>query len=208
MSMNFSNWIALALLTLGMPLVVWAEEPTPSITSTSNGALTFTWNYTVTPGTSSTPSSQTVQFKLRAAAGTGYHVMAQASLSNSLSSPASGGDTVGLGDIGIGIVSLDTASSVLTPRTDQITYGFGYDPGTVTATNGLTPYEGAGAGTATLQDLTGWTKVLSGPQIASTETTTDNTNFILVTMRLAVLPQYWTPGTYTAVVSLQILNGQ
>ncbi len=207
MRLNISNWVALAFLTLGMPLMVWAED-TPSITSVTNGALTFTWYYTVTPGTSSTPSTSTIQFKLRAAAATGYHVMAQATLSNSLSSPANGGDAVGLGDIGIGIVSVQNGSSVLTPRSDMITSGFGYDPATVTASNGLTPYQGAAAGTATLEDLTGWTRILSGPQIATTESTSDNTNFILITMTLGVLPQYWTPGTYTAVVNLQILNGQ
>jgi hypothetical protein len=65
------------------------------------------------------------------------------------------------------------------------------------------------SGQATIADLVNNPNmtIMSGSQIASTENTTSTTNYITVTMTFAELPQYLTPGTFTAVITLTISNG-
>jgi hypothetical protein len=121
--------------------------------------------------------------------------------------PAQGGVTVSSSDVGIGITFVDTsASSVNTPRVDTISNGFNYDPGSITAVNGMQPYKGIALGQATLADLTG-TKILTGPRIASNENVGSSTNFITVTMKLGLLREYFTPASFNAVIGLTISNG-
>ncbi|MBM3791541.1 MAG: hypothetical protein FJW35_14500 [Acidobacteria bacterium] len=100
---------------------------------------------------------------------------------------------------------------MITPRTDVIAAGFDYDPSAVTAVNGLTPYTGMASGQATVADLVNNPniKILNGPQIhATSQSTAETENYITVTMTLALLPQYFTPGTFTAVITLTMANGQ
>lgn len=181
-----------------------------NITDTSNGMLSAVVSFTVTPGTSNTPSAHTVSFRIRCADISGYRVTASAIFSAVPSAPADGGATLAASDIGVGITSVDTSNSqVIKPRTDTIAFGFGYDPGAVSAPNGLTPYTGRAAGQATVADLVAspGTTVLSGDRIAASENPNDPNNYITVTVNLALLPQYFTPGTFTVVLTLSIMNG-
>src|SRR5437016_8208726 len=122
---------------------------------------------TLTPGVSAAPASTQVQFRLRSKNATGYRVDGQASFSTTLLAIASGGATTSAADIGVGITSIGDASGVNLPRTDVIASGFNYDPSTISAVNGLTPFTGAALGKATLADLAAGTKVLSGNKIAA-----------------------------------------
>jgi hypothetical protein len=117
-----------------------------------------------------------------------------------------GGLTIAASDIGVGITSITSASGVITPRTDTIVAGFGYDPTTVVASTGVTPYLGAAAGQATLADLLASKTILSGPRI---DTVTDLTtpDYLTVTMKFGLVPQYFTPCNFTAVITLTISNG-
>lgn len=174
-------------------------------TDTSNFVITLNFG-TLTPGTSGTPTAQTARFRVRCSNATGYHVNAQATFSATPSSPAGGGATIAASDIGVGITSITYAKNVITPRTDSILGGLNYNPGTVTATNGLTPFLGAASGQATLANLAASTKILSGPKVANNENANPN-NYLEVTMTFAVLPQFFTPATFTANVTLTLQNG-
>ena len=112
------------------------------------------------------------------------------------------------GDVGVGITSVIAASGVDLPRADVISAGFNYDPATTPAVNGLTPFGGAASGQATLADLSVGTKILSGNRIApNINTGGGTTNYLTVTMKFAVVPQYFTPANFSAVVTLTISNG-
>jgi hypothetical protein len=163
---------------------------------------------TLTPGVSATPASTQVQFRLRSKNATGYRVDGQASFSTTLLAVTAGGATTSAADIGVGITSIGTASGVSLPRTDVISSGFNYDPSTVAAVNGLTPYTGAASGKATLADLAAGTKLLSGNRIAANiNTGGGTTNYLTVTMKFALVPQYFTPANFSSVVTLTISNG-
>lgn len=179
------------------------------ITDTSDGTLTAVVPFgTMNVGDPSAPVVQQLQFRLRCKDLQGYRLLASASLSNSSSAPDEGGQKLGASDIGVGITAIDlSAAFVIKPRTDQITSGFDYDPSTITPANGLTPYPGAAAGQATLADLAaGGVEILSGPKIANNENF-QTANFLTVTVTLGAFPQFFTPGTATAIVTLTIVDG-
>jgi hypothetical protein len=164
---------------------------------------------TMTPGSSTTPSTTQAQFRVRCNSNQGYNVTATLlSFNVTPASPADGGKTIMASDVGLGITSVDTsASSVTKPRVDTVAAGFNYNPGSVTATNGIAPYTGIAQGQARLSDLS-TAKILSGPRIASNQNKTDASNFITVTMTFGALREYFTPASFTAVVWLTISNGQ
>jgi hypothetical protein len=118
-----------------------------------------------------------------------------------------GGATISASDIGVGITSIVAQSGTNMPRADVIASGFNYDPGAVTAVNGMTPFSGASMGRATLADLAVSRRVLNGNRIAGNINAGGPNNYLTVTMRFAVLPQYFTPANFTAVVTLTISNG-
>src|SRR5213594_1796494 len=124
------------------------------LTDTSNQAISLTIPFgNLTPGKTATPSATQVQFRLRSSSNSGYKVQASAVFTATPSASVSGGSTISASDLGVGITSLGYASSVITPRTDTIVSGFNYDPGSVTAVNGLTPFGGMPSGRATLADI-------------------------------------------------------
>ena len=192
-------------------LVLAAGSQAQVITNTSDGALSASIPFAnLTPGRSTTPSSTQIQFRLRDSNNAGYHVEASAVFSATTSSAVAGGATIAASDIGIGITSITYGSSVITPRTDSITAGLNYDPGSVIATNGLTPYTGIGSGKATLADIIAnpSIKILSGPRIASNESTSTPNNAITVTITFGLLGQFFTPATFSGTLTLTIKNGQ
>jgi hypothetical protein len=149
-----------------------------------------------------------VAFRLRNRVATGYRLDAQ--LTSFIVTPsalADGGATIAGGDIGVGITSIVPGSTVLLPRADVITSGFNYSPGIRTSPNGLTPYQGQALGTATLNDLVASKKILGGNQIAADARLTTAGNYLTVTMAFGLLPQYFTPASFSAVLTLTISNG-
>jgi hypothetical protein len=203
--MNAKRTLLLAIFIFGVTRPCWPQV----LTNTTDGTLnSFAAFGTLTPGSSNTPSTQQLQFRLRCKSNIGYHVSATLlSFTVVPIDPAQGGVTVSSSDVGIGITFVDTsASGVNTPRVDTISNGFNYDPGSVTAVNGMQPYKGIALGQATLADLTG-TKILSGPRIASNENVGSSTNFITVTMKLGLLREYFTPASFNAVIGLTVSNG-
>jgi hypothetical protein len=178
------------------------------ITNASDGTLAAVLAFgTLTPGSSTTPTGTSVQFRLRDNNAAGYHLNAQlTSFTVTPTAPVAGGNTIASSDVGVGITSIVAAGNVLTPRTDTITPGFNYNPATMSSPSGLTPYLGAASGSARLSDLAVSTKILSGPKIANNQNLNPN-NFLTVTMTFGVLPQYFTPATFSAVITLTIANG-
>src|SRR5262245_49105888 len=115
--------------------VLWlttsAFAQTHRITNTADAALATTVAFgTLTPGTSSTPTSAQVQFRLRSRQAGGYRVDGQATFTTTLNAAAAGGTTVSASDIGIGITSIVPAAGADLPRADVISAGFNYDPST------------------------------------------------------------------------------
>ena len=119
-----------------------AQGFSQALTDTSNATLTATLPFgTLTAGTSNTPDSVTVQFRIRDKNAAGYNLqVTSATFTPTTTAAVDGGSTIAASDIGVGIVSVtpSPAFNGVTPRNDVISSGFDYDPGTITGTNGLT----------------------------------------------------------------------
>ena len=179
-----------------------------NITDTNDNTITFvTAVGSLTPANSANLTSGAVQFRIRCQDSAGYRVNALATFTPGAAPTVNGGDTMGAKDVGIGIISVTRESSVITPRTDTIAAGFNYDPATVTVLDGVTPFTSAAMGRATLADLATSRTILSGPRIATSSSTSSNTNYLTVTLSLAALPQYFTPSAFSIVITLTILPG-
>jgi hypothetical protein len=198
-----------AATTAVMWLTTSAFAQNHRITDTTDATLTATAAFgTLTPGTSATPISTQVQFRLRSRQAGGYRIDGQATFTTTLNAAVAGGTTVSASDIGVGITSILPAAGADLPRADVISAGFSYDPSTKSAVNGLTPFTGAASGQATLADLSASRKLLSGNRIAANiNTGGGTTNYLTVTMKFAVVPQYFTPANFSSVVTLTISNG-
>jgi hypothetical protein len=198
------------VFTLGAVLAFPGYGVGQRITNTSDGTLAANLAFGIlTPGKSTTTTGTSVQFRLRDNDGNGYHLNAQLTTPFTVNKTAAddGGAAIASSDVGVGITSIVAASKVITPRTDIITYGFAYNPAAWPAPNGLTPYLGAASGSARLSDLAGaGTTILRGPQIAAGQGFV-NPNYLTVTMAFGVLPQYFTPASFSAVLTLTISNG-
>lgn len=190
--------------TAGTITVSGTDPEAFSITNATDGTLSSTINFgTLTPTSTSTLSSGTAQVRLRS--NKAYKLTSQAT-AISFTGPGSvdGGASIALSDIGFGISSVDaTGANVANAAGHNVVSLFNYDPSTSTVTNGLTPFA---AGTdGTLNDITGSTQVLSGPRISTKGNISTNNNFVLVTFKLATLPQYFTPNTsFSTTVTLTI----
>lgn len=179
------------------------------ITTTSDAALAAVVAMgTLTPAKTSTVTLGQVQFRLRSnnANPNGYRLHAVATFTPGAAATVNGGDTIAAKDIGIGITSITTSFQVDLPRADVILFGFNYDPTTVSAIDGLTPYTNAAGGTATLADLSTSKKILSGNRIAPAQSLA-NPNYLTVTMKFGVLPQYFSPSSFSSVITLTISAG-
>jgi len=199
-----SPWLVI-LLAMAATAAAFGQG---KITDTSDATLVAVLAMgTLTPANTSTLKTGQVQFRLRNKNGGGYRLDAVAVFTPGAAATVNGGDTIAATDIGVGITSIDsTASLVDQPRTDVILAGFSYDPTTVSVINGLTPYTNAAGGKATLADLLTSKKILSGNRIDSTATL-GNPNYLLITMKFGFLPQYFSPSSFSAVITLTISNG-
>jgi hypothetical protein len=181
-----------------------------SLTDTTNSTLTVVLPWTLTPGSSTTPASTSAPFRLRSnnpTASGGYRVDATATFSVTDSTAAAGGADIAATDIGVGITSIATAPNDDMPRADVIAAGFNYNPATVVGTNGYTPYTGIGSGQATIGDLSTSRKILNGNRISNSAGTGNPNNWLTVTMTFGAVPQFFTPCTFSSVITLTISNG-
>lgn len=211
-----TNWTMLLVLflaaqagfaqTTGSVTVTGTNPAAVSITNTSDSNVSTTVALgTLTPATGGALTSGTFQVRLRS--NKGYVLSAQSTTLafNGLGAAASG-DTIALTDIGFGVTAVaNTGANVANSgsRTDTVVNKFNYTSGFPAVTNGLTPFV---AGTnGTLNDITANTQILSGARISSKGNISTNNNFILVTLGLATLPQYFTPNTdFSTTVTLTV----
>src|SRR5262245_53851484 len=173
-------------------LFVRGDAVAQSLTNTSDGVLSASIPFgNLTPGNSTTPASTQVQFQIRSNSDNGYRVRASAVFNVNTTSQPGGGANLSASDIGIGISSLANGSSVKTPRTDVIAVGLNYNPATVAAVNGLSPYTGIGSGFATLADIVANPNmtILSGPKISNNSGLNNQTNSITVTITFGMVGQ-------------------
>jgi hypothetical protein len=204
--------LALAQGTSGTGTFGGTVPTTFSIANVSNGSLatalgTFS---TLTIGKNALSSPTPLAFRLRCNAG--YKLTAQVgSLVGITDGAASGVSTtlqaVKTGDIGFGFTAaidrsgLSVVGGGASPtRTDTIVSGFDVNAGWPAVTTGHTP-----AFTKTLHDIfAADTQILSGDRISASGDNASADNFLTVTVGLAVLPQYMTPGDFSGTVTFTI----
>jgi hypothetical protein len=192
--------------TSGTITVSGTDPESFSITSTTNATLSATVVLgTLAPATGGTLTSGTAQIRLRS--NKAYNLNAQVSALGFVGAGAiDGGSTIALLDFGFGISSIDaTGANVANAAGHTVVALFNYDPRTVAVTNGLTPYVPSTHGT--LNDITSSTQILSGPRISALGNISTDNNFILATLAVATLPQYFTPNTsFSATITLTIAS--
>src|SRR5262245_60076894 len=207
--MLFSNGTRGVMCAAGA-ILLWHGCAIAQVSDSSDGAMSVSIPFgNLTPGTSSTPASTQVQFRIRSNNDNGYKVQASAVFNVITTGLADGGAGLSASDIGVGISSLVNGPSVKTPRVDTIAAGFDYNPSTVPAVNGLTPYNGMTSGRATIADIVANPNltILSGPKIANNQGTNNQTNFITVTITFGLVGQFFTPSTFSGILTLTIVNG-
>jgi hypothetical protein len=212
-----------ALLTI-LPVVMPAQgtngtatfggtvPTTFSMANTSNGSLaaavgTFS---TLTIGNDVLSSPTPLVFRLRSNAG--YKLTAQVGSLVGMTDGAPSGvsnslQAIKTGDIGLGFTSaidrsgLSVVNGGPSPtRTDSIVTGFDVTAGWPAVTTGHTP-----AFTKTLHDIFGAdTQILSGDRISASGDNSSSDNFLTVTVGVATLPQYMTPGAFSGTVTFTI----
>ncbi|MCU1285095.1 MAG: hypothetical protein JWO13_1445 [Acidobacteriales bacterium] len=203
------------VFSIGLLLTAVSSSAQSMTDNLNNPTFTIPLTFpTLTPGSASTLLTRQASFRIRCNCAAGYHL--RATLNSFTFTPAgasAGAADIQSSDIGMGIVAATlniSGSEVITPRTDTVAAGFNYNPATAPVTNGLTPFGGVGAVQATLASIAvGNVNILGGPQIATNELTNPghvDKNFVGVTITFAALPQYWTPGTVNAVITLQIVS--
>jgi hypothetical protein len=193
--------------TTGTITVSGTDPEAFSITNTSNAQLSATVILgTLNPATGGTLSTGSTQIRLRS---NKAYKLSAATTSLSFTSAGSndGGDPLALTDFGFGISSIDaTGANVANSSGHTIVSLYDYDPRTVSVTNGLTPFVPSTNGT--LNDIAGsGAQILSGPRISALGNISTDNNFILVTLAVATLPQYFTPNQgFSTTVTLTIAS--
>ncbi len=223
---KFASQIAVALAFL--PGVLLAQGTTGSgtfggtvptafsITNTSNGnlsdALGSFSTLTIGKGTLATPATLQLQLRSNYVYKLTANAAVTAGITDGTKTVASNtAKAITTGDIGVGFTAAIDASgaSVVNggaspTRTDTIVSGFDVTGGWPSVTNGRTP-----AFTKTLHDIYGSdVQILSGDRISASGDDSSSDNFLLLTMGIAAVPQYWTPssgfsGTVTLTIATQ-----
>jgi hypothetical protein len=193
--------------TTGTITITGSDPDSASITNSSDASLSSTVALGVlTPQTGGTLATSSVAMRLRS--NKAYKLSAQATaLSVTGAGSADGGSSITLNDIGFGITAIDaTGTNIATAHSDTVAStpaSFDYRSGFPAVTNGLTPFI---AGThSTLNDITANTQILSGSRISAKGNISTNNNFVLVTVGVGTLPQYFTPNSsFSSTVTLTI----
>ncbi len=183
---------------------------TYSITNASNGNLAGAlgdFTMTIAKGTLATPTPMVFRLRSNAA----YKVTAQTSALTGVSegtqtTASTAAEGLKTGDIGIGLTAAIDKSGLSVvgggaepSRVDTIVTGFDVTGGWPTVSNGHTP-----AFTKTLHDLASDTQILSGTRISAGGDNSSDDNFLVLTVGVATLPQYMTPGAFSGTVTFTI----
>src|SRR5581483_4905057 len=185
---------------------------TYAISNTSDGNLAGTLGSfsTLTIGKGTLAAPTPLQIRLRS--NHTYQITANAAVTSGITdgtaSPAGNtAQAIKTGDIGFGFTAAidKSGASVVnggaTPtRVDTIVSGFDASSGWPSVANGHTPVF-----TKTLHDIYGSdTQVLSGDRNSASGDNSSTDNFLLVTLGVATLPQYLTPGAFSGTVTFTI----
>jgi len=205
--------ISLAQGTSGSGSYSGTIPTTFSITNTSNASLAGTLgNFTTLTiaGNNTLVAPTALTFRMRSNAA--YKLTANGSVTSGItdgeaSAPGTTAQGIKTGDIGIGFTAAvdQSGASVVgggnTPtRTDTFASGFDVTGGWPTVSNGHTP-----SFTKTLHDINGSdVQILSGDRISASGNNGSDDNFLSVTVGLATLPQYLTPGPFSGSVTFTI----
>jgi hypothetical protein len=152
---------------------------------------------TLTPNLSGTPVGVTLLYSLpipAAFASLAYQVNATGSCMFTPAASAAGGKTMADSDIGIGILATNPAAGV------TIAPGLNYDPGAVRGSQGQPMYAGVAGGQATIFDLRAGREILRGDKAPSG-------NQLSISVRVATVPQFVTPGGLSCQVVLSVTRG-
>jgi len=194
--------------TTGTITVSGTDPEAFSITNTSNTQLSATVILgTLSPATGGTLSTGSTQIRLRS--NKAYKLSAAASsISFTTGGSDDGGRKIALTDFGFGVSSIDyTGANVANGSgSHTVVTLFDYDPRTLTVTNGLTPFVALTNGT--LDDISGsGAQILSGLRISAQGNISTDNNFILATLAVATLPQYFTPNAgFSTTITLTIAS--
>jgi hypothetical protein len=190
--------------TTGTITVSGTDPDAFSITNTANAQLSATVILgNLNPATGGALTSGTTQIRLRS--NKVYQLTAQATALNFTGAGNDdGGNPIALTDFGFGISSIDaTAANVANHNGHTVVALYDYDPRTVVVANGLTPFVAATHGT--LNDISAGAQILSGPRISTQGNISTDNNFILATLVVATLPQYFTPNaSFSTTITLTI----
>jgi hypothetical protein len=192
--------------TTGTITVSGTDPESFSITNTSNTQLSATVILgNLNPATGGTLTTGTTQIRLRS--NKAYKLTAQTTALNFTGAGIDdNGNPITLADFGFGISSIDaTAANVANHTGHTVVTLFDYDPRAASVTNGLTPFVALTNGT--LNDITSSTQILSGPRISVQGNISTDNNFVLATLAVATLPQYFTPNTsFSTTITLTIAS--
>jgi hypothetical protein len=136
------------------------------------------------------------------AAASGYQIRAVASLAFTPAGLEEGGKSMTASDIGVGITSVSSALGANPHMT--IASGFDYDPANVDRKNGSSPFSGAAAGRATLTDLLAGREVLRVEKMSGSKGL-GGTAGLDLTLKLAMVPQFFTPGGFSGTIILTVV---
>jgi hypothetical protein len=172
-----------------------------SLTHTDNGIVSSTIALgTLNPANDNNLTTGTTGLRIRT--NKAYKLEARAVLTRGTSGSDDGGDKISLADIGFGVTALDATGVNVANDSHTIATGYDVSTGWPAAANGLTP-----AFTKTLGDLTTSTQILSGPRISKKGNIATDNNFVLCTLGVATLPQYFTPEAgFSIAVQLTVSN--
>ncbi|HXB72229.1 MAG TPA: hypothetical protein VNY05_28585 [Candidatus Acidoferrales bacterium] len=204
--------IVLAQGTTGTGTFGGTVPTTFSIANTSNGSLAAALGTfgTLTIGKNVLSTPTPLAFRLRSNAG--YKLTAQVGSLVGITDGAPSGVSTTLqaiktGDIGIGFTTavdrsgLSVVNGGASPtRTDSVVTGFDVTAGWPSVSTGHTP-----AFTKTLHDIfAADTQIMSGDRISASGDNSSSDNFLTVTVGVATLPQYLTPGDFSGTVTFTI----
>lgn len=191
--------------TTGTITVSGTNPAACSITDATNGTVSATIALgNLDPATGGSLTAGTTSVRLRS--NKAYTLSAQAtSLSFLDLGSTDGGTTIAATDIGFGITAAALSGANVAndgSRTDAVVSKFDYIAGGwPSVSNGLTP-----SFTGTLNDISGaGAQILSGGRISTKGNISTNNNFILITLGVATLPQYFTPNTsFSSTITLTL----
>jgi hypothetical protein len=173
----------------------------------SNAALTATTTLgTLVAANNSTLATLAVPVGVRIRSNKQFKLNAVAVFTNAGFGSDDGGQAITASDIGFGITAKNVAgANVVTARgLDSIDTRFDYITttfGSLTVTNGRTPFNGTTHGT--LNEIGTSTQLMQGNRISKLGNIQSDDNFMLLSFNVATLPQYFSPTTgFSAVITL------